>query len=276
MKNILNLSLIAICIFGLSSCSKYYINTVSGVNIPKDEKTGKFILENDTVQITYNFFGENAPVQITVQNKLTVPIYVDWSKSSLIFENNTYSYVPEKVAFTGDLSATSWNGRELSFSDGTVNGKIDAKKEISFIPPQSKIETTTLFVESPFSKNLPDSMLNDVESLNNTYTSREIVAKAGNFTPDNSPVKFRSYLTLFSKTDNIEKPFSYDKQFYISKSVKTTVRPGYLSAYKDKSPNVFYTRTQTGYGKAMTGIAVVGIVAGTVTATNALENNSKK
>ncbi|HEX8607086.1 MAG TPA: hypothetical protein VF679_00445, partial [Pedobacter sp.] len=70
MKRFFNLCLSAVCFLSITSCSKYYISTLSSTNALKDERTGQFNIENDSVQVTYSFAGQNAPVKITVKNKL--------------------------------------------------------------------------------------------------------------------------------------------------------------------------------------------------------------
>lgn len=62
----------------LTSCSKYQINMLSSTNAVKDEQTGVFNVENDSVKISYSFYGKNAPVSIQVFNKSDKPLYIDW------------------------------------------------------------------------------------------------------------------------------------------------------------------------------------------------------
>jgi hypothetical protein len=260
MKTKIKMGLAAICFLSLTSCSRYYISTISSTNMSRNEKTGEFQEENDSVKISYGFAGENAPVKITVQNKLSVPVYVDWSKSSIIYQGKAISYVPEKIAFSADMFTDHYKGKSLSFSNGRIKGEMVSPKETTFIPPHSSIETTTLFLNTPLFKSLSDSLYNEKELLNSD--SGPIKVKARNFTKNNSPVVFRSYLTLFSKENETVKPFAFDKEFYISKSVKSIVRPQNLVEYSNKNSDVFHNSKKTNYGKAMGAVAVVGIVAG--------------
>jgi len=269
MKTKIKIGLAAICFLSLTSCSKYYISTISSTNMPRNEKTGEFQVENDSVKISYGFAGENAPVKITVQNKLSVPVYVDWSKSSIIYQGKAISYVPEKIAFSADVSTDYYNGKYLSFSDGKIKGEMNSPKEITFIPPHSSIETTTLFLNTPLFKGLSDSLYIEKEKVN--ASNGPIKVKARNFTRKNSPVVFRSYLTLFSKEGEAVKSFAFDKEFYISKSVKSIVRPQNLVEYSNNNPDVFHNSKKTNYGKAMGAVAVVGIVAGAAAVTEVVE-----
>lgn len=58
------------------------------------------------------------------------------------------------------------------------------------------------------------------------------------------------------------KSFAFDKEFYISKSVKSFVKPQNLLEYSNNNPDVFHNSKKTNYGKAMGAVAVVGVVAG--------------
>lgn len=273
MKNTINLCLSAIFWLTLASCSKYYIGTISSSNVSKDEKTGEFKIENDSVKIIYSFAGAQAPVKITVTNKLPIPIYIDWSQSSLIFKDNSLSFVPEKMAFAGGLSSSTLKGSDIQFTDGKFSGQMELPKQISFVPPNANLETTTLFISSPIGKNLPDSLYKNKETLN--ALNGPIVVKSGIFTKENSPVVFRSYLTLFSKTNDVIKTFSFDTDFYISKSVRSFSNPRNISEYQNNTSDVFYTSKKTHYGNALTGVAVVGILTGSAALSHAIEKTDK-
>ena len=78
----------------LVSCSTYQVNVLSSTNTTKDDKTGVFNFENDSVKITYSFYGNNAPVSIQVFNKLDKPLYIDWQRSAAIIGDNAVSYMP--------------------------------------------------------------------------------------------------------------------------------------------------------------------------------------
>ncbi|HNC30155.1 MAG TPA: hypothetical protein PKX08_09130, partial [Cyclobacteriaceae bacterium] len=84
----MKLSLItALCIV-CTGCSTYQYVTVSSPLKTQNE----FIAENDTVKISYDFSGEQGPVKISIYNKLSTPLYVDWSKSALIIGDMRKSY----------------------------------------------------------------------------------------------------------------------------------------------------------------------------------------
>jgi hypothetical protein len=247
-------------LLSLTSCSKYYINTMSSSNLLKDEKTGEFEYDNDSVKISYGFTGKDAGLRIKVYNKLQVPLFVDWAKSAIIYKDKAITFLPDKAKLSGDISTTTWDNTVPTTTESTMNGTIQIPKDISFIPPNSSVEKTARFLESNIFKNIPDSLYLDHESL---YTTEgEVKVKVGNFDHANSPLAFRSYLTLYTQEGTKNNIFSFDKDFFVSKSVITSVSPEHLENYSSPSADVFYNSNQTGYGKAMIGVGLVAVIAG--------------
>ncbi len=89
-----------------------------------------------------------------------------------------------------------------------------------------------------------------------------IKVKAAYFTKDNSPLSFKSYLTLYTTTDQVIKPLAFQHDFYISKSIRTQANPKNVAEYQNRSPDLFYTQKTTGYGKVIGGVAVATAVVG--------------
>src|SRR5947209_4687068 len=102
-----NILLSVIVILSLTSCSIYQYATIESSTMNKNEKK-EFVTENDTLRLVYNFNGINAPINITVQNKLNVPISIDWQRSALIVNDTAISYVPGTVNINGNFSGYSY------------------------------------------------------------------------------------------------------------------------------------------------------------------------
>ncbi|MEJ7558246.1 MAG: hypothetical protein WKF66_08055 [Pedobacter sp.] len=275
MKRLFNLCLSAVCFLSITSCSKYYISTLSSTNALKDEQTGQFNIENDSVQVTYSFAGENAPVKITVKNKLQVPLYVDWAKSSLIFEEKSTSYVPDKIAFNGDLSLDTWRQSNITGTDGEIKGEIATPNPTSFIPPNSKVESKTIFLKSAAFIALPDTTFKKTEQV--ASHQGRVKVHSVNFTRENSPVFFRSYLTLYTESETGKKAFALDNEFYISRSIRSYVSPNNLVDYNGGNfSDVFYTKRTTTHGNIITGVGVLGIVSAGAAVESTNTDNRKR
>jgi hypothetical protein len=260
MKTLANFFLPAILLLSLMSCSKYYINTVSSSNMSKDKQTGEFQLDNDSVRISYGFTGQDGALYIKVYNKLAVPLFLDWTRSSIIYKGKAISYVPDKVNLSGGISTTTYNDRILPTSESTLNGTIQVPKEVTFIPPNSSVQTTAKLLYPDVFKNLSDSLYQGHESL--LTSDGQVEAKVGNFEYSNSPLSFRSYLTLYTQDGNKNNTFSFDKEFFVSKSVKTFAKPQHLLDYSSPTADVFYYSNATGYGKTMTGVSIAALIVG--------------
>lgn len=260
MKRLLHLILPGILVLSLASCSKYYINTLSSVNMLKDKETGEFLLENDSVRISYGFAGQDAPVHVKVYNKLTVPLFVDWSRSSMIYNGKAKGFVPDELKFSGNISTSSWNDRVGSSAESTVNGTLQTQKQVTFIPPNSGVETVVRPFDPDVFINLPDSLYNEDDYLSTINGQAKV--RVGNFGYSNSPLSFRTYLTLYTQDGQRNVPFVLDREFYVSKSIKTSGRPQNFFEYNSPAADVFYNSKTTGYGKTMTGVGVAAVLVG--------------
>lgn len=254
MKSLFNFILPCILVLSLTSCSKYYINTVSSINMLKNKETGEFLLENDSVKISYGFAGKDAPVHVKVYNKLMVPVYVDWARSSIVFNGKAKSFVPEAIKFSGSISTDTRNISGLSLAESTMQGTVQAQKEVTFIPPNSGIEATVQVFEHELFKHFSDSLYKETDYLSTAQGTMKV--KAGNFDSSNTPLAFRTYLTLFIQDGQKNTPFAFDKEFFVSKSIRTSGRPQNFFEYSLPSGDVFYNSSTTAYGKTMTGVGV--------------------
>ena len=156
MRNLLYLFVFAALLLGLSACSSYYYSMLNS-NDPVGEKNerGDFVQENDTVRISYRFWGENAPVTITIYNKLDEPLYVDWGRSALIIDDVATTDDPKVASVRGECSNVAsgssfhWSDRSSSgwsYSEGSFSGDVSLPKGVEFIPPHSKLVNTPLDV----------------------------------------------------------------------------------------------------------------------------------
>lgn len=218
----------------LPSCaSTYFYSTVSTTdqNMIKLHN-GDFLVDNDTVSITYSFNGYDVPIWMSIHNKMDKPLLVDWKKSFLIVEDIATSYSKSGGTYEGVSRSygsayqtpTGWT---FSESSAITRGNIDMPENVTFIPPRTKTEYEGLRVED----------INYKEVLVPAdYTTMTINGKGDrpkevqgvDFDPKNSPLRFRSYLTFYAE-DIPEKTFVYDQSFFISRVVKTTSSPSGLS-----------------------------------------------
>ena len=254
------LLLLVVIVFTMASCSTYQYNTISSASVKKDLSTGEFISENDSLKITYNFYGEGAPVNISVFNKLNSGIHIDWSRSALIVGDKAISYTGKNISISGNVAANTYRyNKSINTVEGGFKATAVVPEDRTFIPPHSEIEKSVASVKQLF-VTAPDSVfrVSTLLPLEKTgdISNADIKIKLADFTKESSPLIFKSYLTFVLEKQPSTQLFTSVDEFYVSNIVKTSVKPKFYNNYIRESGNIFYSSKVTGYGKAMSGITV--------------------
>lgn len=268
--------LILSAIIFLSSCKSYLLSTVSAPNTKLDQSTGALTMQNDSLAITYNFSGEGSLLNIDIYNKLNEPLYVNWEKSAIIVNSKAYSLVDDRLKIKGETSSSSSDffNTGVTSSNGKISGIVQLSKNESFIPPNAKINRVTDILSTIETSKIPDSAYHKI-ILNDTETG-VVNAKHSVFTAENSPLAFKTYLTLYTVKDNTMKLFSSQQDFYVSSVLKTSANPKSIENFSTLPGNVMILSKSTGYGKAVTVLALSAVVVGTGVAAAALDNDNNK
>lgn len=259
------------------SCSRYQYITINSPTIQQNDKQ-EFVVENDTLSITYNFNGVNAPVNMHIRNKLDKPVYIDWQRSSLIVNDNAISYMSTQVNITGTTNSSGINwSKDFSTSGGTLSATATIPASWQFIPPKSYVTKTPMSVTNEFFTNLPDSVFHQVNRSFNDGTRGFI--KQAVFTETNSPLRFKSYLTVMVGGENMPTPVAYEHFFYIANLVRTGIQPGnFIPWNTPKKGNEAYVRETTGFGTGFGVVAGTAVLAAVSVANDRINNtqNSNK
>lgn len=235
MHKIIVTALCAIAL-SLSSCtSTYYYSTLNTTNSDVEKvENGDFLFENDSLWIAYCFKGEDAPIQITVFNKLDIPLFVNWQQSSLIINNVAYPYSDGQVNFVGNANGVTdeMYGQHQTYSNIEINGQLP--RHISFIPPQAMVSYSTLRLAARF-----DHIKNKeyIKGLMLTTQDETVEIKRISYDLQNTPLRFESYLTVYSKP---EKAQAYRTDFYINNLIKTKIKPQHLPSEMAERGDTFY------------------------------------
>lgn len=247
-------------VFLFSSCTTYQYMTVNGKNITPNERR-EFVMENDSIRVKYNFSGQDAPINVEVQNKLDKPIYVDWSRSALIINDKAISYVPSTIPLSGSVTTTTTNWMRTagayrsSTSVGDFSGTVGVPGEMDFIPPGAYKTKVPLGVTNVFYPDAREKAKRTPVTLNTGYSGTAMVKQ---YADTSSPFRFSSYLTLY--TDGApDKPVVFEHDFFISEIWTTTLAPHNFRFINDKDGDRFYVRTTNAFGKIAGGF---GILAG--------------
>jgi hypothetical protein len=178
-----------------------------------------YVYETDTLSIKYYFWAERGIFAYAVYNKLDKPIYIDWKNSSFIYNDDKLNYWSENETYytTGIYKGFSYHGKLIkpgySVNEG-INESTTQKvkpERITFIPPKSNYYNSsfTLLQHFHYWKDLKDTAVARTDKVGVT----EIFIQ--NYSQNNSPVRFRNYLTL-SFDENFQHVFRVDNDFFVS------------------------------------------------------------
>jgi len=235
-----------------SSCMTYVqIFDTTSLDLEKEEN-GNYYFENDTVKITYSFWFEKGIMSFTIENKLNVPIYVDWKKSSYVGNQVKLNYWSNEV-ITKSVSSSEQktyyykkaNSDQIVSSSSKqvkLSGSTTSQERITFIPPKSIIFKNSFHiypvVRFDFGAN-PSFK----EEKSNYKAGKMTKIYSKKFEKSNSPAFFRNFLT-FSVSEKFESEFYVDNGFFISE-----VREMKLVQFQEyrKHDNGLFIRDDKGY-----------------------------
>lgn len=231
----------------LSSCSSYQIGTLKMTENNSKDKSSSFVSENDSLKITYSFKGIYAPLEITIENKLNEPIYVNWERSALIFADDSKSLSGEKINIGGNINGEinypiSQFGT-IADVNQTVNLSSTKPLTISFVAPKAIVKKRTISLNKKAENKVPkSSFAYSYVNYNDGVTTAEKV-KTAKFDAESSPYKFRSYLTVYTATkdDKIKDVLNFEKSFYLAEIRNIGSLPLKVTQYKNSSGDMFYS-----------------------------------
>lgn len=229
----------------LSSCNTYYYSTIHRASYPQEDRpeTG-YNAVKEKVEIAYYFQGNNGDVIIEVINTSDQPVYVDWKRSALIADNVANEYAGNNAVVYGSTNtstyfyATTDDNAGYASSESSFSGNIVLPKSTSFIPPGSKIVHVPISLSKVQNLNLPKEIYRKGK-----YKGKKM--RYVQFTQYNTPLRFRSYITLYSDTDKTH--FAVEDNFFLSGIMHTKLKPRSVHNLIDEG-NTYYYRVSKGYG----------------------------
>ena len=225
-------TLIPIAIFSIlfSSCQTFQYLTVASDNTNHNEKN-EFVAESDTLRITYNFNGKNGPVNIHIYNKSSQALEIDWKRSSLIIGEKPFSFYNPDLRVEGSIARSIV--QRTAGSESSLNATIRGQEGVEFLPPQSSIVRSGLYIK----KGLLDTR--------SVTTRKEVIAKTGtkvtkaSFSKANSPILFRCYLT-FVVPGSGQAIFAAEHSFYVTELTESMAQRQYVIPDDTKAGDRFF------------------------------------
>lgn len=237
-KNRINVFVFFFLTVLLSSCAKQYIQLFTTSSEDANLKNEYFVFENDTVKITYQFWGNRGILSFELYNKLDKPIYIDWKNSSYIFNDAKMNYwIDEELTKTvGTYVGFSYSG-PLILPDFAIHSGVQESNSVSvkperitFIPPKSKIYKSSFYISSYLTYSVDSSKAKVSIVPRRDKPKKKTKIFEENFSLNNSPMVFRNYIAImFSESskdfDDESKKYSFiDNQFYVSYVVQEEMR----------------------------------------------------
>lgn len=247
-----NFTLLLLTAFLFTNCTRYQYITLSAKEMTQNEQQ-EFVTENDSVKITYNFNGFYCPVKITVQNKSASPIYINWKKSALIASGKAISYYSPSYALNGSISGYSIQWNNTASQSASVNAAITGSEGIEFIPPHAYITKKPAEVQDNLFEITADSSFIKAALVEDGIRYNYRMKK---FTEENSPLVFRSYLTILS--GDILKDTSIENTFYIKELKQAYSSPQNFIPGLSKRGDTYFVNQATGFGTGAAAAALIG------------------
>lgn len=252
MKSLIKITSAFIFLVLFSGCSVYQQVSIES-NTPKNDRS-EFVVENDTVSIIYSFHGQGGSIGMDIFNKLNKPLYVDWRKSALIIEDESFTLWKDEASLSGVSSSVQVMDNEGAvYSQGNIGGSLVTNDNISFIPPYSKIIVNNYNLNTPFF-NTPKELGHKI-----TFYTREGEERRGRryiFSPDNSPYIFRIFLS-FDTNDSFKNPIHFDNSFWVSEYVTSSADLDKFDVYFG---NQFYNEKASTAANKLVGGALIGAI----------------
>tara|TARA_R100000306_G_scaffold31558_1_gene33631 strand:- start:16201 stop:16962 length:762 start_codon:yes stop_codon:yes gene_type:complete len=198
--------------FGCKSYVQVFETKANNVETVDDT----YVYENDSLKITYNLWKEKGLMQFEIYNKLNVPLYIDWRKSSYIDNTVKLNYWEDvehtNALYLGYYYKSALLGRR---SAGVSNSTKTKDERITFIPPKAKYARSQFYI-IPRSFTVLDKNGPSTEVALREGSSKTAKVFYKEYSKESTPRVFRNFLT-FSLTEDFTNEFYIDNEFYISK-----------------------------------------------------------
>jgi len=189
-------------------------------NSPNKESS----FENDTVRIAYSFWSENGSYSFSVYNKLNVPLYIDWKKSSLVKHNDKLNYWSDEVltkSTSKRSTAYSYFGYSLLSAESGFSSSVKPE-QVTFIAPKSTVYKIQFALNAKSDPKLPKTASKIVVAKSDNPKKKTKISFI-NYEEGNAPLFFRNFMTL-STSDKFDKEFYIDNGFYVFKISEMTIK----------------------------------------------------
>ncbi|AEW00943.1 hypothetical protein A4D02_13380 [Niastella koreensis] len=217
------------------SCASttYQYATITSPDMVKNDRR-EFVVENDSLRLTYNFSGKGGLIHISIQNKMGVPVYIDWQRSAIIANDKARPYAAQEMKVEGNFQSNTYNYRNI----GQVQATAVLPQTIEFIPPRAVSNKSPMYYLSGFNSRIPDTAFHQLKyPVTDGVT---VKVKKATFTETTSPFSFRSFITYMVGEPGT-KPIALEHSFYISEIMNTGSGPVEMAVNKSNRGDQYYS-----------------------------------
>lgn len=231
---------IALSVIMLSACQHDYMQIVETKATNAKVENDFYVYENEALKITYRFWHDQGLMSFAVFNKTNAPLYIDWSRSSLIYNSSKLNYwVSDNKSdvaayygsyyYNGPIVAPGYNvSEEIGVANSTSS---NYNEKVTFIPPRSNYYRSQFrFMSEEF---IPvDKSKFEMVTCNEDEKKKTKVYSA-QFDKNNTPLVLRNFLSV-SKSGKFDDEIFIDNEFYVS-GVQYMYIGHALGKYKEKT-----------------------------------------
>jgi hypothetical protein len=221
----------------VGACTPYQYLTLDSSQLHKNDQK-QFVWENDTLRLSYDFSGPYGPMNVSIYNKTPQPLYVNWKKSALIRDERSFSLYDNNVIVNTQTNYYATRVGRLSVGSSTGTSAFSMPEGMDFIAPGSGISKNLLRIgqsgglRSYVSDSLPTERVTGADGV---YVARY---KRLTFNEDQSPVRFKSYITFTLGAENSPE-FSETHSFYVGEVLQTTSTPDLFALYQPEGDKIY-------------------------------------
>ncbi len=224
MRNrILLLSIVIVFFSCTTKFVEVYKTGTTSPNITIQKDSSYYLYENDTLKIAYYFWEKSGIFSFTVYNKLDRPLYIDWKKANYFTNGNKQEYwndatISKSKSLSTSFASISKYGTSpianvFGTSIGTSTTTTTREERITFIAPKTSITKSKFNIVST-SKLDCTKDVEKIDTIRNDNPNKKTIVYVKKYSPQNSPIIIRNFMTLSLKED-FSSEFFIDHFFFV-------------------------------------------------------------
>ena len=213
----------------LSSCTTYQYVTFHSDELQLKENV--YVHEKNGLEVSYDFWGRDMPISLSVKNNNDYPIIINWAESGVIFNGHQH------LIFDGSSQVDlNTSGLAISNSDGDIHRIWASTKGVI----NNGMHQMILFPNAFTFQNIPPVFTQPLPKHPENYESvlydEEFMNKFYKFNKEITPIKLTTHITIY-KGEGFTQKEVISNEFYLSQKMSSKISPNYIK----KSPRSAFT-----------------------------------